>query len=211
MKKIILILIAVLSLQSVIAQGDMYKQKMQETLAMMDSAKTTRDLQEVAAQFERIGDMEKNQWLPYYYAALTHINIGWRDEKSDKDKLATVTKGVIAKAEAIEKNAELYILQNMVATQQMLVDPQSRWMTYGMEAGTALEKAKQVDPKNPRVYYLEGMSLFNTPAAFGGGKDKAKPLFEKAMELFKTFTPASPFHPKWGEAITREMLAKCSS
>lgn len=211
MKKILFTVIATLSLQLAIAQGEMYQQKMQETLALRDSAKTTLELQEVAAQFERIGDMEKNQWLPYYYAALAHISIGWRDEKADKDKLATVTKAILAKAEAIEKNAELYILHNMVATQQMLVDPQNRWMTYGTEAGAALENARKMDAKNPRIYYLEGMSLFNTPAAFGGGKDKAKPVFEKALELFKTFKPASPFHPNWGEDTTRDMLAKCSS
>ena len=80
----------------------------------------------------------------------------------------------------------------MAATQQMMVDPQSRWMSYGKEAGDALTKGMQLDPNNPRVYYLQGMSLFNTPEQFGGGKDKAKPLFEKAVELYKAAKP-KPF------------------
>ena len=29
------------------------------------------------------------------------------------------------------------------------------------------------------------MSVFNTPEAFGGGKANAKPLFEKAVALYK--------------------------
>jgi hypothetical protein len=212
MKKVIFLLLAICSLQlTAFTQSAAYQQKMKETFDLMDSAKTTQDLQEVSAQFERIGDMEKNQWLPYYYSALAQVNIGWRDEKTDKDKLAAKTKAIIAKAEAIEKSAELYVLLNMVATQQMMVDPQSRWMTYGGEAATALENAKKIDPNNPRIYYLEGMSAFNTPAAFGGGKDKAKPIFEKAVELFKSFKPQSPFHPKWGQKISEDMLAKCSS
>lgn len=211
MKKLLILLIAAFSLQYAFAQSAMYQQKMKETLMLMDSAKSTQDLQEVSAQFERIGDMEKIQWLPYYYAALAQVNIGWRDQNIDKDKLADKTKAIIAKAEAIEKNAELYILLNMTATQQMMVDPQNRWMTYGAEGSKALENAKNADPNNPRIYYLEGMSLFNTPPAFGGGKDKAKPVFEKAVQLFKSFQPQSSLHPKWGEKIAEEMLAKCSS
>ena len=99
----------------------------------------------------------------------------------------------------------------MVATQQMLVDPQNRWMSYGMEAGTALENAKKADANNPRIYYLEGMSMFNTPPAYGGGKDKAKPLFERSVDLFKKIKPASELHPKWGQSIAEDMLAKCNA
>jgi hypothetical protein len=211
MKKILFLMIAAASLQFASAQSDKYQQKMKETLALMDSAKSTKDLQEVSAQFERIGDVEKNQWLPYYYAALAQVKICLTDLKSDKDKQAEKIKPIIMKAEAIEKNAELFVLRNMVATQQMLVDPQTRWMTYGAEAGNALTEAKKLDAGNPRVYYLEGMSLFNTPVEYGGGKDKAKPVFQKSVELFKSFKPKSELHPKWGQKITEDMLAKCSS
>ncbi len=211
MKKFLFLLIAAFSLQSAFAQSDMYQQKMKETLTLLDSAKTTQDLQEVSAQFERIGDMEKSQWLPYYYAALAQTTIGWMDQKIDKDKLAEKTKAIIAKAEAIEINAELYILSHMVATQQMLVDPNSRWMTYLPMKAEIAGKAKSMDKDNPRIYYLEAQDILNTPPAFGGGKEKAKPVFEKAVNLFKSFKPQSAFHPKWGQKQAEEMLAKCSS
>ena len=211
MKKLLFLLLAACSLQFAVAQSDKYNQKMKETLQLMDSAKTTQELQEVSAQFERIGDAEKDQWLPYYYAGLAQVNVGWMDEKADKDKQADKIKAIITKAEAIEKNAELYILRNMVATQQMLVDPQSRWMSYGMEAGNALAEAKKMDENNPRVYYLEGMSLFNTPSQYGGGKDKAKPIFQKSVDLFKSFKAKGDLHPKWGQELAEDMLAKCSS
>jgi hypothetical protein len=55
------------------------------------------------------------------------------------------------------------------------------------------------------------MSLFNTPAEYGGGKDKAKPVFQKSVDLFKSFKPKSDLHPKWGQKIAEDMLAKCSS
>jgi len=97
----------------------------------------------------------------------------------------------------------------MSATQQMLMDPQTRWATYGKTAGEALQKGMQADPNNPRLYYLQGMSLFGTPPQFGGGKDKAKPLFEKSLALYKAAHPA-PLAPTWGQKQTEDMLAQCN-
>ena len=66
----------------------------------------------------------------------------------------------------------------------------------------------ELNPNNPRLYYLQGMSLFNTPEQFGGGKDKAKPVFEKAVELYKAEQP-KPLYPHWGQQQAEDMLAKC--
>jgi hypothetical protein len=190
------------------AQSDKYVSAMQKTLVMFDSAKTTADFQAVSNTFERIGDAEKTQWLPYYYAGLALTTSGWNDAKLDKDANSARVDALCDKAESIEKNAEIYSLRNMAATQQMMIDPQTRWQTYGAEASKALQKGMQLDPNNPRLYYLQGMSLFSTPAAFGGGKEKAKPIFEKSGALFKTFK-VKPLYPDWGEARAEEMLAKC--
>lgn len=208
MKQVILAVTAILF--SVIAKGqsERFVQAMQKQLALMDSAKTTQDLQNVANNFERIGDAEKTQWLPYYYAGLALTTAGWRDKGLDKDANSERIKALCAKAEAIEKNAEICSIRNMAATQQMMVDPQSRWMSFGQEAGKALQEGMQLDPNNPRLYYLQGMSIFGTPPAFGGGKDKAKPIFEKALELFKA-EQAKPLHPHWGQMQTVQMIEQC--
>jgi hypothetical protein len=170
---------------------------MQKGLNALDSSKTTSELVSAANTFERIADAEKTQWLPYYYAGLAYSTIGWSDQSVDKDANAEKIKVLCSKAEAIEKNAEIYSLLNMAATQQMIVDPQSRWMTYGQQAGTALQKGLELEPNNPRLHYLKAMSVLNTPAQFGGGKDKAKPLLEKAIELLKG-EQAKPLYPRWG-------------
>ena len=190
------------------AQSDKYASAMQANIALLDSAKTTADFENVTNAFVRVGDAEKTQWLPYYYAALAQTRIGWTDKNSDKDQLAEKIKPLVAKAEAIEKNAELCTITNMAATQQMLVDPQSRWQTYGMEASAALQTGMQLDATNPRLYYLQGMSIFGTPEQFGGGKDKAKPVFQKAVDLYKTFK-VKPLYPNWGQKEATDMLAKC--
>jgi hypothetical protein len=199
------LLVGAISLQ---AQSDKYADAMKKNLTMFDSAKTPQDFQVVANTFERIGDAEKTQWLPYYYAGLALTTGAWGDAKLDKDANSGRVNALCDKAEAIEKNAEIYTIRNMAATQQMMVDPQTRWQTYGQQASSFLAKAKQLDPNNPRIYYLEGQSIFNTPVAFGGGKANAKPIFEKAIDLYKKEQP-KPLYPHWGQDQSEIMLAKC--
>jgi hypothetical protein len=207
MQKTLLAFVLLISLTAA-AQSDKYVQAMQKNIPLLDSAKTVDQLQSLAGTFDRIGDAEKTQWLPYYYAALAQTWIGWMPATTDKDGNAQKINAYLAKAEAIEKNAETYAVENMAATQQMLVDPQNRWMTNGKDAGAALQKGLAIDPNNPRLYYLQAMSLFGTPAQFGGGKDKAKPVFEKSISLYKSAQP-KPLYPTWGQKQAEDMLAQC--
>jgi hypothetical protein len=190
------------------AQSDKYVAVMQKNLSLFDSSKTIDQYQSLAATFDRIGDAEKTQWLPYYYAALAQTLAGWNPDMKDKDANSRKIDAYLAKAEAIEKNAETYAIENMSATQQMLVDPQTRWATNGKDASEALQKGLALDANNPRLYYLQAMSLFNTPPQFGGGKDKAKPVFEKSVALFKSAQP-KPLYPNWGAKEAENMLAQC--
>ncbi len=208
MKQLFIGLLFCSSLFHATAQSDKYTAAMQKNIASLDAASSIASLEDVAASFARIGDAEKTQWLPYYYASLAQTRIGWDPATKDKDANAEKIEGYLAKAEALDKNAELYTIENMVATQQMLVDPQSRWQSYGAKAAAALEKGMAMDPQNPRLYYLRGESLFGTPEQFGGGKDKAKPVFEKSVALFKAASP-KPLYPSWGQKEAEAKLAMC--
>ena len=211
MKKLILIaslLIAVIAN----AQSEKFESAMKANLSKFDSAKTLANYESIAAAFIRIGDAEKSQWLPYYWAGLALSTAGWVDQKADKDVLAGRINGLCDKADALTTDnadkAEILVLRNMAATQQMLVDPQARYMTYGQQAAGFLQKGITLNANNPRLYYLQGMSLFNTPEQFGGGKAKAKPVLEKAVSLFKT-EPVKPLYPQWGDKEAINTLAQC--
>jgi len=208
MKQIILA-IALLATIGVRAQSSKYVAAMQHNLQLLDSAKTTEDLAAVSQAFERIGDAEKTQWLPYYYAGLAQTRIGFADPKSDRDAIGQKANELADKGEAIQKNAELCTIHNMAATIQMLVNPMERFKTFGIKAYTYLQEGYKLDPNNPRLYFLDGASTFGKPEFIGGGKEKAKPLFVKAEELFKAEKPAE-LYPHWGLAETERYLAKCN-
>ncbi len=209
MKKVILLSGLVMLFVASYAQSEKYMAAIKATKVLMDSAKTTEQYTDVAAKFVRIGDAEKTQWVPYYYAAMCELNPGWNAPADQKEAIASKAEATLAKAEAIENNSEIYVLKSMIATMKMLVDPMNRWASYGAEAKKYREAAMKADPNNPRPYLMEGQSMFGTPEQFGGGKKVAKPLFEKAVALFKTFKPASAVHPTWGEDQAIGMLKAC--
>jgi hypothetical protein len=175
-------------------------------------------LKDLSAAFERIGDAEKTQWLPYYYAALTQINSGYmismgngmKGGVADKiDPIADKAEQLIGKAEELNKdNSEIYIIKKMIATLRLTADPMNRYMQYGPEAQQALDKAKQLNPENPRVYLLEGEDKLFTPEEYGGSKEEAKKLFEQAIQKFDSFKAASSIDPNWGRHTTEYFLSQ---
>lgn len=208
MKKILFV-VALFATLMTQAQGK-FEGAMANGLNQMKDAKSPQDMLAVSAFFERVADAEKDKWLAYYYAAHANIVAGWMDPKADKDKLAGKSSDLIAKAEALDKNnSEIYCLKQMVAIQQLMVDPMSRWQAYGQQASAAIEAAIKANPNNPRAYALQGQYLMNVPEAFGGGKSVAKPILEKAVALFKSQQPAFPFAPTWGQADAEKALAAC--
>ena len=208
MKKLLVIISMFIA--GMVAAQSKYEGAMAKGLEQFKASKTAEDMNAVSAFFERVGDAEKDKWLPYYYAAQATYLTGWIDPKADKDKVGEKSKDLISKAEAIEKNnSEIFCLRQMVAILQMTVDPMTRYQSYGAEARNALESATKADPNNPRIYYLNGQTLMSTPEAFGGGKAIAKKLFEKSVALYKTFQPASPLHPNWGKEEAEKLLAAC--
>lgn len=209
MKKLVYLLVLCLTTSVIFAQSK-YEAGMKKTLEQFKAATKVDEYLTVSAAFERIAEAEKDKWLPYYYAAFCYNLSAMLDEKADKDKMSEKSTALLEKAEALDSNnCELFCLRNMIATTQMMVDPMTRWMKYGALASAALASAKKADPSNPRPYYLEGQSVFNTPEMYGGGKKKAKPLFEKAVELYAAFKPASDFHPNWGKDEAGQMLKQC--
>jgi hypothetical protein len=209
MKKTIVSLFIICFCVTAFAQSERYAPAMKKNIAMLDSAIQKGNAKELANNFERIGDAEKTQWLPYYYAAYCNILSTYTEkDKSKIDAVADKAEELITKSETLagKENSEIDVIKSMIASTHMMVDPQSRYMQYGAASSENIEKAKALDPTNPRPVYLEGQAKFYTPEAFGGGKDVAKPLFEKSIVMFDAFKPATELHPTWGKGSAQYFL-----
>jgi len=209
MKKTVLSAIVLSLCITGFAQSDKYAPAMKKNIALLDSALVKGTAKELANNFERIAEAEKTQWLPYYYAAYCNITATYTEKDKTKiDPMADKAEELITKAEAVagKENSEIAVIKSMIASAHMMVDPQARYMKYGPASAENIEKAKALDPTNPRPVYLDAQAKFYTPAAFGGGKDVAKPLFEKSIAMFDTFKPESELHPTWGKMTAQYFL-----
>jgi len=199
------------------AQSEKYVKVMQEKVALIEQTRTVEGWQELSNSFERIGEAEKDQWLPFYYAALGRVmkgnmmangQTGGFADKTDPE--ADKAEQLLAKAEALTKeNSEIWCVKKMIATLRMMADPMTRFQTFGMAATAALQKARQLDAENPRIYLLEGQDKFFTPEQFGGSKTEAKALFEESIRKQETFKPASAIHPGWGLSQAKYFYDQC--
>jgi len=65
----------------------------------------------------------------------------------------------------------------------------------------ALEKeATAMAPDNPRLIWVRGPILWNTPPERGGGEDKAMQNFEHGLEICSELKPSEdPLEPSWGK------------
>lgn len=218
MKKGFVVLAASLMAITGSAQSDKYVNAMEPRVAMVDSNNSTDSWKELSNAFERIGNAEKTQWLPFYYAAFCQVMAGYGsmpmdgsmgDNSAIADPFADKAEQLIGNAESLSpENSEIYCVKKMIYSLRMMGNPMSRYMTEGAKATEALEKAKALNEQNPRVYILQGQDKFYTPEQFGGSKEEAKKLFEKANEIFMTIRPGSSIEPQWGRAQVNYFLSQ---
>ena len=212
MKKITLISILSFFALITFAQSEKYTNAMKKNIALLDSAFAKPDnFLSMANTFERIGTAEKTEWLPYYYAAYCRVNYAYmQKDPTGNDPIADKATALINTADSLQpNNSEISCLKSMIASVQMLVNPQQRYMQYGAASQKEMQKAMQQDPTNPRPYMLKGQNLKYTPEQMGGGCKNALPSLEIAVEKFATFKPQSEIYPSWGKAYTEGLVKEC--
>lgn len=189
-----------------------YDKVMTEKIASIEKHQTADEFTALANDFKRIGDKEKTQWLPYYYAAFSTIQKGrmaMREGKvADLDPIAADAQKSLDLAMDLSKdNAENLILQKMIHGLKMMVDPQARFMSEGMLAADALSKAEKIDAGNPRITLMKAEDTYFTPEQFGGSKARGLELFQKSLEQFKIYKTKSALDPNWGKGEAEYFLA----
>lgn len=212
MKKLSILIILTLSLSISYAGGEKYVQKMESTIAKLDTASSLNSFLQVANMFERIAAVEKTEWLPSYYAAYAYVIANYM-ESSKKKRDLILDKAVVLTSESDSlnpDNVEITLLKAYIYSARLSVKPGSRGREYGIKTANMLSKALEMDNNNPRYYLLKGQDLFYTPPMFGGDKQEAKKHFEKALNKYDVFQLETSIHPNWGKDRTEYLLKQCT-
>jgi tetratricopeptide (TPR) repeat protein len=192
-----------------LAQQSRYEQAMLQTLAITDTTERVSVQVAAAAKFQRIAQAEKTRWLPYYYAALCYVTAAFEAPKDQIDGLCDQAIANVMRADSLApNNAEIYCLRSMIPIAQISVDFMKRGQENLDLSRSLLKKAYELDANNPRVYFLQGQHLFNTPPMFGGDRQKAKEYFQKALTLLDAHAATEKtIDIHWGRKSTVKMLA----
>lgn len=198
-----ILLIATVALTYIQAGAQDMNEALKKTFLAFD---TTQDLTVKTAQSNKLALIAKkwnDEWAPHYYNAYAKAQMSFmmpENEMDKKDALLDEAEAELNEAIALlgKETDETYVLKAMHAQARMAVDGRNRWQKYGKLFDENLQKAKELNEENPRIYYLKGTSVFFTPKMFGGGAKKALPYFEKAEPMFAKEEKGDMTDPHWG-------------
>ncbi|NCT18456.1 MAG: hypothetical protein COZ75_04815 [Flavobacteriaceae bacterium CG_4_8_14_3_um_filter_34_10] len=206
MEKVVFILALTLASLSMLAQGN-YEQGMQNAFQLWEEGKN----HEASALFERIAAAEKDNWLPNYYLALVNTTTAFqiKDSKQVSALLSNAQRALDIEMDKDAFNVELMVLQAMIHTAWIAHDP----MNNGQKlSGTVMQiygQAEGIAPNNPRVILSKAEFEMGSAQFFGTEIAPICVQIEKALQLFDTFKPQTPFHPNWGKERAITLLNNC--
>jgi tetratricopeptide (TPR) repeat protein len=173
----------------------------------IDAANAQADLPQLtaaAAMLERALIATPSDHLLLYYRALALYRAAgvYTGQKRNEEARRALEEADHLLEDATSKNpsADALALRGAVIGQLIGVSGNPfAGMTQGPKASGLIDRAMELEPKNPRVWLIRGISAMFTPRMFGGGTDKAERDLRKAIELFPGDSPTPP-NPSWGHA-----------
>jgi hypothetical protein len=211
MKKIFLS-VALAVLFNLINSAQDFKETLQSTMTMFDTANSPQDMFNAANRLELIAGKWDTSRIAHYYSAYVFIVISYIEKDIDKkDGYLDKADKQLGRAKELAKtnNDELFVLTAFSANARLAVKPESRWKKYGDLFNENIDSAKILRPDNPRIYYLQGNSVYYTPKMFGGGPQNALPFFQKAEEYYMKESGCDIFKPCWGKKQNSALIEKC--
>lgn len=144
---------------------------------------------EARAFFERILSKTDQVWLLNYYIAYCNYRLTAYafSENNKKEANMYVNDGIKRLNACLDSKldcADAYALLSSFYGNKIALNPWSGFWN-GPKSGKMIEKAFALEPNNPRIHIISGISAFYTPEKWGGGKEKSREAFSKAAELFK--------------------------
>jgi tetratricopeptide (TPR) repeat protein len=157
-----------------------------------------------AAMVDRVLTVTPNDPLLQYYRALAFYRSAaiytGRKRNDDAKRTLDEANDLLEKAAAKTPTADALALRSAILGQIIgLSGNPLSGMRLGPKSGALMDRAKDLEPTNPRVWMLSGMSAIFQPKAFGGGMGRAEQELRKAIALFENDQPKPPA-PSWGHA-----------
>ncbi|WP_103070029.1 tetratricopeptide repeat protein [Aquimarina sediminis] len=202
----IIILLTFLTIGSINAQSS-YEKGMGKAFELWGNKKSD----EAINLFERIAKAEKDNWLPYYYAAQIHITttFGSKDAEAIESRLKKA-QDYLNEAKTLSKeNAEILIMEALLNTAYVAYKPSEYAMTLSPKVEQLYRKVKVLEPKNPRGILYHAEWKMGSARFFGNDPKAFCPEVEKAILYFENESHDTPFYPQWGKNEVKRVQKNC--
>ncbi|QNE38838.1 hypothetical protein F1C16_04355 [Hymenobacter sp. NBH84] len=184
-----------------------YQSMMAATIQELMQTGDPAALKASAAKLERAATVAPTDWLPRYYQAYALTTCANTGPLKETDQVLDQAEAALAQARKLGGDeSELLTLQARIDQSRIRVDFMGRGQEYAGRATEAANRARALNPANPRPYLILANNVYHTPAAYGGGAAAAKSLFEQAKVKFDAFQPASVLAPNWGKNQVLDFL-----
>ncbi|HTE26166.1 hypothetical protein [Flavitalea sp.] len=214
MKQILLAMFVFLAIAFAGLGQTNYQEGLKNATAELQKAKSVKDFEKLAVQFEKLATQPNADWLAPYYAAFCNAKIGWLYQ-NDGDRIEPYAD----KAEKQIQNAltfldstsqkteisEVYAVLSMINRSRVFISPMTYGRKYGPAAMQYYQQAQKINPANPRANWLDGWEKFSAPKMFGGDKVKAKQILENALAQWNNEKPKTNY-PHWGKDEIEDLL-----
>jgi len=186
-----------------------FEKGMQQAFTLMQENK----LDEAANLFERIGNTETKNWLPYYNLALlkTRTTFGMKDNAVIEAQLKNATD-FVDKADAISPdNSEIYVLKALINVAKVASNPMVYGASLSVPTTDLYKKAIELNKNNPRAH--SGLAEFEMGSARFFKQDLTPfcTRLQESIAIYDTFETESKFHPNWGKDRVLEILKSCGN
>ena len=200
-------------LSPVLSKGEStYEKAMKDALGKLNQAASIEDFQNVANQFDRIANVEKENWLPAYHAAYVKVLMAAMEQDlQKKDPYLDAAQQNLDVVEAMEHDAvERLALQGFLTMIRMSVDP-ARGMELGMDCGMVVNQAYNMNNQNPRAVLMLAQFNHGSASYMGHDTSEACAMFDEVIKLLdETEADASDtFLPGWGRNMATMMQQQC--
>ena len=211
MKKSILTLAVVILSAVAFGNTNNFKKLMKQNLETVRAYEESTNYVALGDEFADIAKDNTKRFEPLYYSAYCYIISSWQiNDMAERTKILDKAKVLIDKANQLTPdNDELLVLEAFYFQAMIMVNPQKYGQPYSLKAGELLAKAQKLNSNNPRAEFLLAQSTYYTPSQYGGGKEKALPLFERSAVLFKNQKTGNYLLPIWGEETNTQMVSEC--
>lgn len=191
-----------------------YEKAMKKALEGLNQATTMDDFRQAANQFDRIGEKEKDKWLPQYHAAYAKVMMASMEE--DLQKKDPFLDAAQLNLDAIEKldhdASERLALEGFLIMIRMSVSL-DRGMELGMDCGMILNQAYTLDNQNPRAVLMLAQFKFGSAQYMGQDTSESCAMFEESLELLDQSDnkDTESFLPVWGKNLAHILKQQCQN